>query len=141
MEHLFVGIDVAKDHLDVHVRPTGEAFRIAHDEPGLAALLARLRALNPTLIALEATGGYEIPLAAGLAGAGLPVAVVNPRRFEISPAQRAAWPRPMRSTRGSSRSLLKRSVPPSAPCRMRRAKLSVSSWPVVASSSTCSAPN
>ena len=81
MEHLFVGIDVAKDHLDIHVRPTGEAFRIAHDEPGLAALLARLRALNPTLVALEATGGYEIPLAAGLASAGLPVAVVNPRQI------------------------------------------------------------
>jgi transposase len=81
MEHIFIGIDVAKDHLDVHVRPSGEAFRIAHDEPGLAALLPRLRALTPHLIVLEATGGYEVPLAAGLASAGLPVAVVNPRQI------------------------------------------------------------
>ena len=85
MEHIFIGIDVAKDHLDVHVRPSGEAFRIAHDEPGLAALLPRLRALTPHLIVLEATGGYEVPLAAGLASAGLPVAVVNPRQIRDFP--------------------------------------------------------
>ena len=81
MDHIFIGIDVAKDQLEIHVRPTGEAFHIGHDEPGLAALLTRLRALSPTLIALEATGGYEVPLAAGLASAGLPVAVVNPRQI------------------------------------------------------------
>ncbi len=36
MEHSFVGIDVAKDHLDVHVRPTGEVFRVTSDDAGLA---------------------------------------------------------------------------------------------------------
>ena len=81
MEHSFIGIDVAKDHLDVHVRPTGEAFRVPYDADGLATLLPRLRALGPTLIALEATGGYEVPLAAALASAALPVAVVNPRQI------------------------------------------------------------
>jgi transposase len=80
MEHsLFVGIDVAKDHLDVHVVPSGAAFRVPHDDAGLAALLERLRPLPPALIVLEATGGYEVPVAAALAADGLPLAVVNPR--------------------------------------------------------------
>jgi transposase len=82
MEHsTFVGIDVAKDHLDVHLRPTDEAFRVSYDDAGLATLLTRLRAGLPTVIVLEATGGYEVTLAATLASAGLPVTVVNPRQI------------------------------------------------------------
>ena len=81
MEHSFIGIDVAKDHLDVHVRPTGEVFRVTSDDAGLGTLLTRLRVLSPTVIALEATGGSEVPVAAALASAALPVAVVNPRQI------------------------------------------------------------
>jgi transposase len=82
MEHTtYVGIDVAKDHLDVHVRPTDEALRVPHDDAGLASLLKRLRALTPSLIVLEASGGYEVPLTAALASATLPLAVVNPRQI------------------------------------------------------------
>jgi transposase len=82
MEHsIVVGIDVAKDHLDVHLRPTDEAFRVTHDDAGLATLLARLRTVRPTIVVLEASGGYEVPVAAALASAGLPVAVVNPRQI------------------------------------------------------------
>ena len=79
---VFVGIDVAKLRLDVHLRPSGEHFAIDHDEQGVAALVGRLAALAPApaLIVLEATGGMEVRLAAALAAAGLPVAVVNPRR-------------------------------------------------------------
>lgn len=73
-----VGIDVSKDQLDVHVARTGEAFRVSHDERGLATLLERLTAVTPTVIVLEATGGWEVPVAVTLANAGLPVAVVNP---------------------------------------------------------------
>src|SRR6187455_175953 len=76
----FVGIDVSKRRLDIHARPSGESFTIDHDEQGVAALVERLAALAPTLIVLEATGGLEVRLAAPLAAAGLPVAVVNPRR-------------------------------------------------------------
>jgi transposase len=76
----FAGIDVSKDHLDLHLRPTGEASRLANDEPGIAAAVARLAAAGPALIVLEATGGYEAPVAAALAAAGLPVVVVNPRQ-------------------------------------------------------------
>jgi transposase len=81
MDHLFVGLDVAKDHIDVHARPAGEAFRVTHDEAGLTELLTRLQALRPTLVVLEATGGYEATVAATLASAGVPIAVVNPRQI------------------------------------------------------------
>jgi transposase len=76
---MFVGIDVAKDRLDVHIRPSGEAFSVSRDDEGVAALAKRC--INPALIVLEATGGFETIVAAGLAAAGLPVAVVNPRQI------------------------------------------------------------
>ena len=76
----FVGIDVAKHRLDVHLRPSGESFAIDYGEEEVTALIERLVALEPTLVVLEATGGMEVRLAAALAAAGLPVAVVNPRQ-------------------------------------------------------------
>jgi transposase len=81
MDTCFIGIDVAKDRLDVHVRPTGEAFAVARDGEGLAALVERLRSLKPKLIVLEATGGFETTVAAALAAANLPLVVVNPRQI------------------------------------------------------------
>ena len=82
MEHLcFVGIDVSKAHLDVYVRPSGESFRVSHDDAGFVTLIARVRPFTPTVVVLEATGGYEVTVAAALAGARLPVAVINPRQI------------------------------------------------------------
>jgi transposase len=81
MEEIFVGIDVSKDRLDVHVRPTGEAFAVARDGKGLAELIERLMAAPPSLVVVEATGGFEVTVAATVAGAGLPLAVVNPRQI------------------------------------------------------------
>lgn len=81
MERRFVGIDVAKDTLDVHVRPSDETFQRANDEAGIRELVTRLQGVAPTLIVLEATGGYEMAVVAALASAGLPVAVVNPRQI------------------------------------------------------------
>ena len=78
---VFVGIDVAKDRLEVHLRPAAEAFAVDRDGPGLAALAERLAAVGPTLVVLEATGGFEIAVAAALAAAGLLLAVVNPRQI------------------------------------------------------------
>lgn len=77
---VFVGIDVSKHQLDIVVNPRGEAWTVAHDEPGVSALVARLRELAPALIVLEATGGLEGAVAGALAAAPLPVAVVNPRQ-------------------------------------------------------------
>ncbi|MDP9375460.1 MAG: IS110 family transposase [Chloroflexota bacterium] len=75
-----VGIDVAKARLDVAVRPSGETWSATNDAAGIAALVARLHDLQPALVVLEATGGYERPVLAALAAAGLAVAVVNPRQ-------------------------------------------------------------
>ncbi len=76
----FVGIDVSKDHLDIHVRPAAEARRFANTDVGQAAAVAWLRDRAPVLIVLEATGGYERAVVAALSVAPLPVAVVNPSR-------------------------------------------------------------
>jgi transposase len=78
MDAIYVGIDVSKDRVDVHVCPGGEAFAVARDGEGLAALTARLSGLSPRLVAVEATGGFEMTVAAAVGGAGLPLAVVNP---------------------------------------------------------------
>jgi transposase len=78
MDAQYVGIDVSKDRLDVHVRPSGEAIVVARDDNGLAELMERLRAIVPRLVAVEATGGYENVVSAAIGGAGLPLVVVNP---------------------------------------------------------------
>ena len=80
MEQIYIGIDVSKDRLDVHVRPSDEAFAVARDGEGLAALVERLGALRPYLVVLEGTGGFELTVAAALAAAAVPLAVVNPRQ-------------------------------------------------------------
>ena len=81
MERMFVGIDVAKDRLDVHVRPSGEAFSVARDGKGLDELVFRLCRLDVALIVLEATGGFETTVAGTLCANALPLAVVNPRQI------------------------------------------------------------
>jgi transposase len=77
----YVGIDVSKDRLDVHILPQDEAFNVERNGKGLAALVERLRSFAPSLVAIEATGGFESTTAAALAGAGLPLVVVNPAQI------------------------------------------------------------
>lgn len=77
-EGVIVGVDVSKDRLDVHVLPSGEAFAVGRDGEGLSALVERLKALSVSVAAVEATGGLETVVAAAVAGAGLPLVVVNP---------------------------------------------------------------
>jgi transposase len=80
MSDVMIGIDVAKAHLDVAALPRDPSLgRVANDEAGIGALVAQLQGRAPTLIVLEATGGYETHVATALALAGLPVAVINPR--------------------------------------------------------------
>jgi len=76
----FVGIDVAKAQLDIALRPAGERWAVPNDASGIAPLVDRLQALQPTLIVLEATGGLERAATVALAAAGLPVVVINPRQ-------------------------------------------------------------
>jgi transposase len=76
----FVGIDVAKKSLDVHLLPKGTSGRFPHDAAGRKALQALLPPQGTCLIVVEATGGYERQLVAELLDAGHQVAVVNPRQ-------------------------------------------------------------
>src|SRR6476661_5201033 len=79
MNELFVGIDVAKATLDV-ASTNGLKLQIANDDEAIAALVAQLVPLGPTLVVLEATGGYQAGIVAALVVAKIPVAVVNPRQ-------------------------------------------------------------
>jgi len=92
VELLTVGIDVSKDRLDIAVRPSGVVFAVERTGAGLDDLVARLTGLAPSLVGLEATGGFETVVTAALAAAGLPVVVVNPaqvRAFATALGQRA----------------------------------------------------
>jgi transposase len=80
MAPLYLGLDVAKATVQLASEPAGLSGQFATDPSGLAALVAQCQAQPLALIVLEATGGYEAPVAAALATAGLPVAVVNPRQ-------------------------------------------------------------
>jgi transposase len=74
-----VGIDVGKRYLDVAL-PGERLWRVTNDAVGLSDLLARLAALPSLLVVLEPTGGYERPALVCLGAAGIPVALVNPRK-------------------------------------------------------------
>src|SRR3989454_4431672 len=76
---VFVGIDVSQAQLDIALRPAGR-FTAPNDDAGIAKVVDQLRAVTPTVVLLEATGGLELPLVGALAAAALPVVVVNPRQ-------------------------------------------------------------
>lgn len=78
-EQIVVGIDVAKDSLEV-ATSARERWSCSNDPKGQRELRDRLREVQASLIVLEATGGYEIAIASTLAQANLPVVVVNPRQ-------------------------------------------------------------
>ena len=80
MAQTFIGIDVAKHHLDVHQHQLGDSFRVDNDHAGWSKLIQRIEQRSLTLIAIESTGGYEAAIVAELHAADLPVAVVNPRQ-------------------------------------------------------------
>jgi len=77
---VFVGIDVSKARLDVGILPAHRNFSFANDESGVIKLAKHLRKKNPTLVVLEATGGYENVAVATLVASNFKVAVVNPRQ-------------------------------------------------------------
>jgi len=113
----YVGIDVAKDHLDVAVREVetpeegeepisgrSESFRVENTSDGRAQLVERLQQAGPARIVLEASGGLERPVVAALGAADLPVVVVNPLQTDefakVSLRRRLVGSkRPIRSTR------------------------------------------
>jgi transposase len=80
MDASVIGIDVSKAELVVAVHPGGDTWASGTTPTAIEALVAQLVERQPQLIVMEATAGYELPLAAACAGAGLPVAIVNPRQ-------------------------------------------------------------
>jgi len=80
MDVAFAGIDVSKDKFDVHIRPLDQSESFSYDEAGLNKLVVLLKQVQPQVIVLEATGGYERRLVAVLLTSELPVAVINPER-------------------------------------------------------------
>ncbi len=77
---VFVGIDVSKDWLDIAILPSADHSRVPYDRLHVGSLVKRMIKLCPVRIVLEATGGYEVLVAAALSDAALPVCVINPRQ-------------------------------------------------------------
>lgn len=75
---ILVGIDVAKDKLDVARSDDARVVTISNTGEGIAELLGLLRTLKPTLVVIEATGGYERPALDAMLDADLPVALAQP---------------------------------------------------------------
>lgn len=80
MADTFVGIDVSKAQLEVAVDEERAGQQVPNDERGIGGLVRQWHATPPTLVVVEATGGYELALVGALGAAGIPVVVVNPRQ-------------------------------------------------------------
>ncbi|MBW3573177.1 MAG: IS110 family transposase, partial [Gemmatimonadetes bacterium] len=81
MAEIFAGIDVSKQRLDVAVRGREtRGWSVKYDEAGVQSLVQELSELAPTLVVLEASGGFETRMVAALAAAGVPLVVINPRQ-------------------------------------------------------------
>lgn len=78
-QDLFVGIDISKRQLDVAITPGDRTFTCSNNEAGIRQLVRRLQKLNPRIILLEATGGYEFLIVAALREAELPACFINPK--------------------------------------------------------------
>jgi transposase len=97
----YAGVDLSKERLELCERRGREAgegqdtFGVSNDPAGTQTLLASLLEERPVLMILEATGGFERPVAAALAAAGLPIAVVNPRQARDFLGPRVGSPRPI----------------------------------------------
>jgi transposase len=76
----YIGLDVSKNYIDLHQLPRKRGARFTYEPEGISKLITYLKRRKPTLIVMEATGGYETKVAAEVAAAGLNVAVVNPRQ-------------------------------------------------------------
>jgi len=112
----YVGIDVSKDQLDVHIHPAGEAFSISRNQAGLEELIERLKAYALKAVAVEASGGFEAIVIASFVAVGLPVIRVNPaqvrafanalgKRAKTDPIDAAVIARFVEATKPEIRSL------------------------------------
>jgi transposase len=75
----YIGIDVSKNTLDVATYISGKKWRFSNNETGINELIDAIKNLTPALVVMEATGGYETPIAYALYKSDIACAVVNPR--------------------------------------------------------------
>ena len=129
-EPTYVGIDVAKDRVDIAVRPTGQSWSASYEEEEVEKLVARLQGLEPAAVILEATGGLELTLVAALAAASLPVAVINPRQVRDFAKSTGQLAKNTDSTPRSWPTLERRSIRPCARYVMPTLKSLERCWPV-----------
>lgn len=80
-EKVYIGIDISQDSLDIAAYPTGQIWQYKNSKGGIAKAVTKFKGLGLKLIVMEATGGLERPLSEALYQAGLPAAIVNPRRI------------------------------------------------------------
>ena len=123
------------------LRPTGERWAVTNGEAGIAALVTRLQAIDPQLMVLEATGGYQQAVVAALAAAGRPIVVVNPRQArDVAKATGQ-----LAKTDGlDARALAHLPTPYGlrhAPCPTHKRRHGVPCWRGVGNSSPCGRPN
>lgn len=78
---LYIGIDISQDQLDMASYPGDKIWKYGNDKHGITKITEKLQGIQPQVIVMEATGGLEVPLREALEQAGLPVAVMNPRRI------------------------------------------------------------
>lgn len=90
-DDIFVGIDVSKRQLDLAVWGREEFKQYDNRESGILKVVKHLTTLGPSLIVVEASGGWEMLLVAELAYVGLPVAVVNPTRVRNFARATGQW--------------------------------------------------
>ena len=77
---VFAGVDVSKATLDVASTAALETWSVSNTSDGIAQMVERLREIGPALVVMEATGGFEVPAAAALAAADIPIVIANPRQ-------------------------------------------------------------
>ncbi len=93
-EDVYVGVDVAKDTIDVALGPQGEVFTLPNSAAGFGALIERLKEFLVTLVVMEATGGYEEQLADALRDAAATRwRWLTRARCAISPGRLGSWPK------------------------------------------------
>lgn len=88
---IYVGIDVSKQQLDMAIKGSDTTWQHGNDEPGILEVVNQLLTLDPVLVVIEASGGWEMTLVAELAYASLPVSVVNPTRVRNFARAAGTW--------------------------------------------------
>jgi len=80
LNRVLIGVDVCKDFLDAHVRPTGVSQRFANTPTGIEQLVAWVQPFAAERIVFESTGPYQKAAVGALLAAGLPAVVINARQ-------------------------------------------------------------